>query len=148
MPFLVTRYSIYPKLGVDKQLIIAPYTLYSFLVGGFLSLAWCITLLLFILRTQIPNLSAFPEIDVTSKVVEENKIYGGLEISPLAKLLSAVTNSGSIEILKTLRPERFYVYVLRKRGPVVLTTSRAGFPLSSRGGRQDSVGSFGVVNDD
>ena len=74
---------------------------------------WCLTTLGYALCIRTPNLSLFPEIDIASKVVTER---GGQfvhdsssSVAALSKLLSPLSNSGSIAVRKGLRFLRVYV---------------------------------------
>ena len=107
-------------------MIIAPYTLYSFMVGGFLSILWCFAALCLSLNVQTPNSSLFPEIDIASKATDAPKSqypllspsssYGYSGSSPLVQnansfssLVAPLNNAGSVEIRKKLANARFYV---------------------------------------
>lgn len=112
------------------KLIIAPYTLYSFIVGGLVSLIWCLTTLCFVLHIRIPKLSLFPEIDITSKVVTESNGQvvhdSSSSIAALSILLSPLSNAGSIAVRKGLRYLRVYVrpavdHEIQGTQPITLT---------------------------
>lgn len=120
------------------QLIIAPYTLYSFMIGSFLSVIWCVVAFSFTLRKRTPNLSLFPEIDVASKMVAEGSRVNRSDYS-IAYLLPQLSNSGSIEIRQLLALKRFFVRYSRnaasgvqKSHPVAITLQENGLPLSRK----------------
>jgi hypothetical protein len=76
-----------------------------------------------------PNTSAYPEIDIAAKVAAESNIDRS-QISPLAKLLSPLSNAGSWEIRKRLQRQNFVLYYPSIPGPLVLALERRGFPLT------------------
>ena len=82
------------------KLVIAPYTLYSFFVGGFITLLWAFIVLIVPLRVQTPNTSFYPEIDIASKVVADS--------TDMAQLLWPLSNSHSPAIKRRLQRERFF----------------------------------------
>ena len=109
------------------QLVIAPYTLYGFMVGGFVSLAWCLTALIIVLFIATPNLSLFPEIDFAAKVVHETTRWVNRQSHySIAGLLSSLSNAGTKEIRNQMAFARFYTRIsndavgAHERAPVVI----------------------------
>jgi hypothetical protein len=128
-----------PFLMGSRQLIIAPYTLYSFIIGGYLSWIWCLVALCFSLFVRTPNFSLFPEINFASKAMAETNCYNDAEHSPLAKLLSPLSNTGSMAILKRLSLKRFFVrypgYATtndEENQDIVITLQENGFMTSGK----------------
>jgi hypothetical protein len=107
--------------------VIAPYTLYGFMVGGLISLGWCIIALVLILRVATPNLSLYPEIDVAGKVVHENSRWTNRQSHySISGLLSSLSNAGTADIRKQMSFARFYTRVSntgvgrREQPPVII----------------------------
>jgi|SRR5277367_1519959 len=98
-----------PVYRHSHQLIIAPYTLYSFIIGGYFSLFWCVVALCYSLFVRTPNYSLFPEINFASRAMAETNVYNPIESWPFAKLLSPLNNSGSLAVLRRLSLKRFFV---------------------------------------
>jgi len=115
------------------------------MVGGFVSLVWCLGILMYTLFVPTPNLSMFPEIDVASKVVvTESHLYRGFEAYPISKLLSSLSNASSREIWKALSPYNLYVRYsgawdrrVQKSRSVVITLEENGLLLSSKNGKSE-----------
>ena len=80
------------------------------------------------MSTPTPNSTVFPEIDLASKVAAESSILSGRKSSPLAKLLSPLSNSA--EIRKRLARQSFVLYYPNISGPPVLTLERGIFPFT------------------
>jgi hypothetical protein len=72
----------------------------------------------------------FPEIDMASKVAAESDLDSSQNSSPLAKLLSPLSDSASSEIRKSLARAKFILYYPNISGPLVLSLEGRGFPLS------------------
>src|SRR5271154_3777190 len=102
------------------------------MAGALLSLLWCLAILLYTLYSRTPNVSLFPEIGIASKVAAESNIDGHRQPSPLAKLLSPLSNSVSSEIRKQLAGQMFVLYYPNVRGPPILGLRRPDVPLSRR----------------
>ena len=88
-------------------MIISSASLAVFTAGACASLAWCILVLGFLLRVQIPNMSQYPEIDLASRCVESSE--GEMEEDSVAKLLHPLSNATSSEIRMRLFKKRFFV---------------------------------------
>jgi hypothetical protein len=80
--------------------------LYSFLVGGILSLLWCFIVLIVPMRIHAPNTSVFPEMDIASKLPDASHGMGG---NSVAQLLAPLSNAESLEIRHRLAYRRFQV---------------------------------------
>jgi hypothetical protein len=79
------------------------------MAGGLITLVWCFIVFFVALWIEIPNLSQFPEIDIASKVVQGETDGSSDTTTTFTKLLSPLSNAGSIEIRKRLAFSRFYV---------------------------------------
>jgi hypothetical protein len=92
-------------------LIIAPVTLYSFFVGSFFALVWCLVALASTMFIQTPNTSLFPEIDVAAKIGIEDTHdppQPFAESRSLIDLLFPLSNAGSLTIRHAMRGTHFY----------------------------------------
>src|SRR5947199_206558 len=98
-----------PSTKLNKT-ITQQYSFYSFIIGCFVTLAWCFIVLYLSSRTPVPNFSLFPEIDVSAKMVTQCSAYKALApYYSIAGMFSRLSNAGSIEIRKQLSLSRFYV---------------------------------------
>lgn len=79
------------------------------MVGGIISLLWCLVVLALSFSQTTPGTSFFPEIDFASKVTSEEK-PSALR-SALPAFLSALSMAGTVEIKKALERVRFYVHM-------------------------------------
>jgi hypothetical protein len=121
------------------QLVIAPYTIYLFSVGGFISLVWCFVALIASMQIQTPNFSLYPEIDIAARVTGEKGYDPAPFFSPrsFAQLLWPLRNAGSAEVRRRLALTKFFVRFSTNeydgtRG-VVLTLEDNGLLLSDSG---------------
>src|SRR5436190_16069447 len=119
------------------------------MVGGLISLIWCIGALALSIAKIIPNISMYPEIDFASKVTgyqapeirERNSVSSGA----ITNVLSRLSNANSREIRKGLAGSKFYVRVTEtdvegeKEGirPVTLVSDNGGSRLSHRDEAED-----------
>jgi hypothetical protein len=97
------------------------------MIGGILSLTWCIIALIVILQVATPNLSLYPEIDVAGKVIHENSRWINRQSHySISGLLSSLSNAGTREIKKQMAFARFYTRVFNnavgryEKPPVVI----------------------------
>lgn len=91
----------------NQQLLISPLTLYMFMIGGLVSLLWCLIVLsVSLARRPLPP-SFFPEIDFASKIVSESKFPS--HTSSLWHVLSNLRMANSFEITKELAKTKFYM---------------------------------------
>jgi hypothetical protein len=77
------------------------------MVGGLVSLVWCIVVLAVCWAEGFPITSMFPEVDFASKVAGRTTPD---DTQSLPALLSNLSHSDSNEIRKGLRSSRFYMY--------------------------------------
>lgn len=85
------------------------------MVGGILSLVWCLTVLALSFAQTTPGTSLFPEIDFASKITAEAKPSS---LNVLPAFLSGLSMAGTVEIKKALDKVKFYVH-MNVDGPVI-----------------------------
>jgi len=96
------------------QLVIASPTMYIFLVGGVVSIVWCLVVLVVCWVEGFPITSMFPEVDFASKVAGRTSPE---DTQSLPALLSSLSHSDSPEIRDGLGRSRFYMYKMDERAP-------------------------------
>jgi len=132
--------------------VIAPVTLYLFMIGGLLSLGWCIIVMILSMAGSPPKTSMFPEVDFASKVTGQHADTDSLAAEPLINELARLSNATSREIRTGLARNKFYiraaeVEVEPQEGlrPVTLVSDNGGSRLSHRdiedisGARQEAL---------
>ncbi len=134
--------------------MIAPVTLYLFMIGGLLSLGWCIIVMTLSMAGSPPKTSMFPEVDFASKVTEQHANRDSLAVESLTDELARLSNATSREIRSGLARNKFYiraaeVEVEPQEGlrPVTLVSDNGGSRLSHRDieditGRSRQEGSY------
>ena len=107
------------------------------MVGGLLSLVWCLTALGLSMAIIVPKTSMYSEIDFASKLTgTEGYTVSRDSRSSLPNVVSLLSNSNSREIRKGLADSRFYVPVphseIEGEGnrPVTLISEGNGVSLS------------------
>jgi hypothetical protein len=77
------------------------------MVGGLISLVWCLVVLIFALRRAIPGTSLFPEIDFASKL----STRGNLLSDSVGDILSTLSMANTYEISKALARTKFHLHI-------------------------------------
>jgi hypothetical protein len=123
------------------------------MIGGLISLLWCIIALALSMAIIAPKTSMFPEIDFASKVTgHEMGRRDSVSWDALTNVLGRLSNAGSREIRKGLVGMKFYLRVaetVSENGgvrPVTLVSEDNGSRLSHRDAYDDnpSAGSLAV----
>lgn len=91
------------------QVIINSASSWVFAVGAVLMCAWCLFVLVACMFVQTPNSTAFPEVDVISRVLESSS---DATESPQ---FSALNNSTSRQVIKHLRGRRLFIRIIDKK---------------------------------
>jgi hypothetical protein len=78
------------------------------MVGGIISLLWCLTVLALSFAQTTPGTSLFPEIDFASKITAQDKPSS---LNVLPAFLSGLSMAGTFEIRKALERVKFYVHM-------------------------------------
>ena len=81
------------------------------MIGGIISLLWCLIVLVLSFSQTTPGTSLFPEIDFASKVTSEDKTLALAFRSALPAFLSGLSMAGTFEIKKALERVKFYVHM-------------------------------------
>jgi hypothetical protein len=116
--------------------MISPYTLYSFMIGGFISLIYCVVIVCLGLFVKVPNNSLFPEIDFSSKVAVGDKFASSYSYS---SLVANMSNADSFEVTRRLESSRFYLRFsndmrseVEGNRPIVITLQENGLMLGNK----------------
>jgi hypothetical protein len=92
-------------LDANSQLLIAPITLYSFMVGGLISVVWCLFLFSLALIRPTPQTSFFSEIDLLPKCAAGRF----LSTDSFQGMLSRLHSSTTCQITRELAGSMFHV---------------------------------------
>jgi hypothetical protein len=79
------------------------------MVGGIISLIWCLTVLALSFSQTTPGMSLFPEIDFASKITADDKPLSALNVLPA--FLAGLSMAGTTEIKKALERVKFFVHM-------------------------------------
>jgi hypothetical protein len=117
-------------------LVIAPFTLYLFMVSGSVSFLWCVGMLMFAMLRPTLRISLFPEIDFAAKVARERgreRDYAPADSRSgysFQTLLSQLSKSDSSGIRKALARWKFFVQVgdskSRHKQPITIAVEEEG----------------------